>query len=82
MTILRYSDVAKEYKVPRGSNYELQYKGLFPLPIRIGQRSAGFIKEEIDQVFKARIAGADDDAVRALVRKIHADRKNAAGQAV
>ena len=81
MTILRYKDIAKDYKIPRGSCYESQYKGLLPLPIKIGQRSVGFIKEEIEQVIKLRIAGGSDEQVKALVRKIHAARKTA-GQAV
>ena len=75
MTILRYNDVAKDYKIPRGTNYELQYRGLFPLPIKLGERAAGFVKAEVDAVINARIAGASDDEIRVLVCKIHADRK-------
>lgn len=36
-------------------------------PIKIGPRAVGWPSDEIDAILQARIAGADDQAIRALV---------------
>lgn len=50
---------------------------LLPPPIHWG-RSARWIASEIDAVVAARISGASNDQIRALVEKLVSDRKNKA----
>jgi len=51
--------------------------GLFPKPVKVGT-AALWPLSEVEQINKARIAGKSDDQIRALVDKLHADRKVAA----
>lgn len=49
-------------------------EGLLPPPIALGGRASAFLSDELDAVMQARAAGADDDAVRSLVRELVAAR--------
>jgi len=51
--------------------------GLFPSPVKIGERSIGWPKSEIEAIIRARIAGLSDEAIRRLVAKLTKDRANA-----
>lgn len=48
--------------------------GLFPRPVRIGTRAVGWPDYEVEAINAARIAGADNDTLRALVDRLHAKR--------
>ncbi|MBS0338346.1 MAG: AlpA family phage regulatory protein [Proteobacteria bacterium] len=72
--ILRRPDVTATYGLGRSTIYELAAAGLLPRPVRIGARATGWPAEELEQVFRARVAGADEAAVRALVAELHAAR--------
>ena len=75
--ILRFPDLRKGYGLARGTVYENIYRGTFPTPIRISTRSVGFLQSEVEQVFRARVAGKTDADIRTLVCKIHEARKTA-----
>ncbi len=47
---------------------------LFPRPIRTGSRTVAWIEDEVNAWIDARIAGANDDAIRKLVAKLQAPR--------
>lgn len=49
--------------------------GLFPQAIPLGMRSVGWPSDEVEAVIAARVAGADDAALRALVAQLHAARQ-------
>jgi len=48
--------------------------GLLPPPIRLGGKACGFLAHELEAVIAARATGADDDAVRRLVKSLIAAR--------
>ena len=49
--------------------------GTFPPPIKLlGARAVGWVSSEVDAVIQARIAGRNNDEVRALVASIVAKR--------
>lgn len=48
--------------------------GLFTKPVPIGVRSVGWPEDEVDAINAARIAGKNDDEIRALVTRLHAKR--------
>lgn len=79
--ILRRPDVSAVYGIARSTIYELAAAGLFPRPVRLTARATGWPAEELDAVFRARIAGATDDAVRELVARLHAERTAGASAA-
>lgn len=62
----------------RSAWYRWIGEGLIPRPIRSGPNTAVWLADEIAEIVAARVAGADDEAVKALVRSLHAARQQAA----
>lgn len=49
--------------------------GTFPQAVPLGLRSVGWPSDEVQAVVAARVAGAADDELRALVQQLHAARR-------
>lgn len=49
--------------------------GTFPQAVPLGLRSVGWPSDEVQAVTAARVAGAGDDELRALVQQLHAARR-------
>jgi len=49
-------------------------EGLWTRAVRIGLRSVGWPSEEVEAINNYRIAGASDDQIRELVKRLHAKR--------
>jgi prophage regulatory protein len=47
---------------------------LFPKPIKLSARAAGWPLHEIDALVAARVAGRSDNEIRALVTRLEASR--------
>lgn len=56
------------------SVYNAVQAGLLTKPVPIGLRSVGWPDYEVEAVTAARVAGQPDEAIRALVHKLHAQR--------
>lgn len=54
--IIRLPDVTKKTGLPRSSIYLALREGTFPRPIKISERSIGFVESEIDEWVDKRIA--------------------------
>lgn len=76
-TILRLPAVKTESGLSRSTIYLRIKQGLFPKPIRLGERAAGWPAFEVAALNSARIAGRTDEEIRALVLKLEAARKTA-----
>lgn len=61
----------------RSTLYRDIAKGLFTSPVNLGGCRVGWPSYEVDQINKARIAGADDEAIKELVSELEASRKEA-----
>ena len=48
--------------------------GLLPPPIKLGGKAAGFLAHELAAIIGARASGATDDDIRAVVKRLIADR--------
>ena len=72
--ILRLPQVIDRYGKTRSPVYSDMAAGLFPRPIKLGARAAGWPEHDVEQVIAARIGGASDDMIRKLVAKLHAAR--------
>ncbi|WP_395340750.1 helix-turn-helix transcriptional regulator [Ningiella sp. W23] len=55
--------------------WSLQQEGLMVKPIRLGPRSSGYLKHEIDALIAARAAGCEDAELINLVKKLELKRK-------
>ena len=75
MSILRMPAVKAETgHRSHASIYTAVKLGLFTRPVPIGLRSVGWPDYEVEAVTAARVAGQSDEAIRALVNKLHAQR--------
>lgn len=54
--------------------YNAIQAGLLPKMVKIGERSVGLPNYEVKAINSARIAGLSDDAIKALVKRLHAKR--------
>jgi len=62
----------------RASQYVDIAEGLMTEPVKIGSQSVAWPSHEVMAINHARIAGKTDDEIRALVRDLHAKRKECA----
>lgn len=60
--------------IGRSTYYTQAAAGLLPAVVKIAPRASAIPARELDAVIAARLAGVDDDGVRALVAKLHAER--------
>lgn len=75
--ILRLPAVKSECGLSRSTLYLRITQGLWTKPISLGARAVGWPSGEIATLIAARIAGKPDEAIRALVIQLEADRKAA-----
>ena len=81
MSIFRMTEVKAETgHRSHASIYTAIRAGLFTMPVPIGQRSVGWPDDEVKAINAARIAGKSDDAIRALVNKLHTARCAGTGE--
>jgi prophage regulatory protein len=64
--------------VSRAGYYAQAAAGLMPKPVKIGPRRSALPANEIEALNAAKIAGASEDDLRALVSRLHAQRATAA----
>ena len=75
MSILRMPAVKAETgHRSHASIYNAIKAGLFTKAVPIGERSVGWPDYEVKAINQARIAGQSEDAIRALVNRLHAKR--------
>lgn len=81
MSILRISGVKAETgHASHASVYTAIHKGLFTVPVPIGQRAVGWPHTEVLAINAARIAGKTDDQIRELVAQLHNARMAGSGE--
>ena len=78
MRLAKMRAISREYGEPESTIYWRVSLGTFAPPIKQGPRAAAFIVEEVEAVMRARAAGASTEEIKALVRRLVADRKAAA----
>jgi prophage regulatory protein len=72
--ILRKPSVRRHLGVCNSTIYDWVGKRLLPPPLKLGPRASGWSAKEIHAVIAARVAGATDEEVRALVGRLVAAR--------
>lgn len=75
MSILRMPAIKAELgHRSHASIYTAIKEGLLPNMVKIGERSVGLPDYEVKAINSARIAGQPDDAIKELVKRLHAKR--------
>ena len=64
--ILRRPKVEKKTGLSRSTIYLLIKKGTFPKPIKLGERSVGWVEAEVDAWLESRIQQRDAEANRGI----------------
>jgi prophage regulatory protein len=57
--------------------YDKAARGLMTKPLKVGARASALPLSEIEAINAARIRGASESEIKALVSRLHADRANA-----
>lgn len=79
MKILRMPAVKAETGYSTHTSiYDLVKRSLFTQPVRISARSVGWPSHEVAAINIARVAGKTEDEIRALVKRLHAQRQEMA----
>ncbi len=76
-SILRLPAVLARTGLSRSTLYMHIEKGLWPKQVRIGDRAVGWPDREVTAMNQARISGKPEDAIRELVKRLVAARKEA-----
>lgn len=71
-------DLAARRRQSRTHVWRLSQQGLLPPPIKLSRGCTRWLTSEVEAVDRARIEGADDEAVRFLIQRLVADRQAAA----
>jgi prophage regulatory protein len=80
--ILRLPAVIERIGKTRSPLYADIQAGLFVRPVKLGARAAGWPESEVGRVIEARIAGASNEHLRDLVKRLHDKRKESANYLV
>ena len=72
--ILRIRGVMDRIGKSRSPIYQDIQDGLFPRPVKLGARAAGWPEHEVEAINAARIRGDDAQSIKRLVAKLHAAR--------
>lgn len=76
-TIWRLPQALSESGKTRSPWYQDIARGLMTRPVKLSRRAAGWPADEVKAITQARIAGLTEDAIRKLVDRLHAKRKEA-----
>lgn len=74
MKIERQPQARAYFGIGRSMFYAQCKEGLITRPIRLGTRATGWPSDELIAIAAARVAGKQDDEIRALVCRLHAGR--------
>ena len=73
--ILRMKQAIEKTGLSRSSIYNLMADGQFPRSIKISERAAGWVEDDIEAYLAAVISGKGREHVKELVASINAKRK-------
>jgi len=76
--LLSKSDILDRHLFKTSTLYQHIRDELFTPPVRVGANNSAWPEYESDAIIRARIAGATDDELRVIVRKLVANRANLA----
>lgn len=71
-------DIAARKGMSRVTAWRHAQNGTLTPPVRLSPGCTRWPAHEVEAIDRARLAGADDDAIRALVVKLVADRREVA----
>jgi len=76
--MLRIRQVMQQTGYSRSTLYDYIQRGLFPAPVKMGERVSAWPAREISAITAARTAGKPARELLALVKTLHAQRQASA----
>jgi prophage regulatory protein len=74
LRILRIKQIKAQTNIPNSTIYAAIGKGLFPRPIKLGERISGWLESEVTAIMGARISGKSEAEIKALVLALENQR--------
>lgn len=74
--LLRMKDVCTVAGVSRPTLYELMAAGLWPRPIKLGEKSVAWPASEVNAMLAARVRGASNEELCALAKTLTEARQH------
>ena len=74
LKILRIKQIKAQTGLPNSTVYYHISEGLFPRPIKLGDRMSGWLESEVNAIMAARIAGKSEAEIKTLVQSLENDR--------
>ena len=75
LRILRKPVVLERRGCSNSTLYDDIKRGLYPQPVALGPNSSGWPEHEVDLMIAARMAGKPEAEIRALVVRLHEQRR-------
>ena len=72
--ILSMAQLLQVYPVSRSCVYNQMHQGLFVQSIQLSQKRRAWLTEEVLSILNAKVAGATDEQIRALVIQLRQNR--------
>ena len=76
--LLRTKDVCAVTGMARPTLYEAMAKGLWPRPIKLGEKSSAWPASEVNAMLAARVRGASVEDIKVLVEALTEARQHCA----
>lgn len=76
--LTRIKEIKAQTHIPASTVYFHIREGLFPKPIKIGERMSAWLQSEVDAIINARIAGKSENEIKELVKQLEAQRTGVA----
>ena len=74
LKILRVKQIKAQTGLPNSTVYYHISEGLFPRPIKLGERMSGWLESEVNAIMAARIAGKSEAEIKTLVQSLENSR--------
>jgi prophage regulatory protein len=74
LRILRIKQIKAQTGLPTSTVYDHIAKGLWPRPIKLGERISGWLESEVTAIMGARIAGKSNTEIKELVLSLENQR--------
>ena len=74
LRILRIKQIKAQTNIPNSTIHDHVKKGLFPHPIKLGERISGWLESEVTAIMGARIAGKSETEIKELVLSLENQR--------
>ena len=75
LTLERITSAFDRFGICRSYGYQLIRRGMFPPPVSADEKPSRVLSGEVDELIRAKVAGASNDQIKQLVAEMVEKRK-------